>query len=102
VECGLKACIAKLTGQHDFPRPVKFVQDCYTHDMEKLIRRADLEEELALAVAASSAFDDNWDIAQEWTETSRYMQKTQAEAQELYDAITHVTDGVLPWIRIHW
>src|SRR6267154_1899434 len=35
VECGLKACIARLTAEHDFPPKVKFVQDCYTHELLK-------------------------------------------------------------------
>jgi HEPN domain-containing protein len=30
VECGLKACVAKLTNQDDFPRDRRFVEECYS------------------------------------------------------------------------
>src|SRR5262245_42999004 len=40
VECGLKACIAKLTKVYDFPP--KSVNEYYTHDLEKLVKTAGL------------------------------------------------------------
>ncbi len=42
VECGLKARIAKLTNQRDFPLDRGFVQDCYTHNIETLVKSAGL------------------------------------------------------------
>jgi HEPN domain-containing protein len=36
VECALKACIAKLTKEHDFPDKAT-VNDSYTHDLGKLL-----------------------------------------------------------------
>jgi hypothetical protein len=44
----------------------------------------------------------NWTLAKAWEESSRYVQKTQQEAQSLYDAIANEPDGVLPWIRKRW
>ena len=41
VECALKACIARLTNQHDFPDK-EFALACYTHSIEKLVRAAGL------------------------------------------------------------
>ena len=35
-------------------------------------------------------------------ESSRYEQRTQPEAQALFDAIDSKPDGVLQWIRNHW
>jgi len=101
VECALKACIAKLTSQHDFPPKVKFVQDCYTHDLEKLLKAGGLKSDLDTDVAANVTLSGNWGVAKDWEEASRYEQKTQAQAQTLYDAING-PDGILPWIRLRW
>ncbi len=102
VECGLKACIAKLTNQDDFPRERKFVEECYTHNLEKLLKAAGLEAALDADASASPAFAGNWREAMEWDEASRYAQKSQADAQRLFDAIANNPDGVLSWIRLRW
>lgn len=102
VECALKACIARLTTQDDFPPKVKFVQDCYSHAVEKLLKAAGLKPDLDAATAANVVLYGNWEIAKDWDEATRYEQKTQADAQALYDAITNTPDGILPWIRVRW
>jgi hypothetical protein len=102
VECALKACIAKRTSEYDFPPKVKFVQDCYTHDAETLLKAADLVSQRDTAAAADPAFDANWDVVSDWTGASRYDRDPEAEARKLYDAITDAAHGVLPWIRSHW
>jgi len=102
LECGLKACIAKLTNQDDFPRERKFVEECYTHNPEKLLKAASLKPTLDADAAANLAFSDFWGTAKDWQESSRYEQKTQAEAQKLFNAIANDPDGVLPWIRQRW
>jgi len=40
LECGLKACIARLTTQDDFPRDRSLWRSAYTHNLEKLLRAA--------------------------------------------------------------
>jgi hypothetical protein len=102
IECGLKACIARLTNQDDFPRDRKFVEECYTHNLEKLLKAAGLKPALDVDTLANPAFMGNWGVVKDWQETSRYEQKTQTEAQTLYDAITNIPDGVLTWIRLRW
>ena len=102
VECGLKACIARLTNQDDFSRERKFVDECYTHDIDKLLKATGLKAELDRNALANLAFSGNWGFAKDWRETSRYEQNTQGKAQTLYDAITNNLDGVLPWIRLRW
>jgi hypothetical protein len=42
-ECGLKACIARLTSAEDFPPKVKVVQASYTHDLDKLLKASGLK-----------------------------------------------------------
>ncbi len=103
VECGLKACImvhVEATGA--IFQDKKFAEKCWTHDLEVLLGLANLEPALDADAAANPALSVNWALAKDWKETSRYEQKTQAEAQAIYNAIAHKQDGVLPWIRIHW
>jgi len=44
VECALKAYIAKQTKRYDFPDK-KFVNDIYTHDLNKLLSVSGLESD---------------------------------------------------------
>lgn len=102
VECGLKACIARRTQAEDFPPKIKVVQECYTHDFDKLVKSGGLKGILSAATAANLALSANWGTAKDWSEESRYEQKSQAEAQLLYNAITDPTNGVMSWIRMCW
>lgn len=102
-ECGLKACImAHVEAIGAIFQDKKFSEKCWTHDLEELLKLANLKPALDADAAANPALSTNWDVAGEWRETSRYDPKTQAEAQALYDAIANDPDGVLPWLRIHW
>jgi hypothetical protein len=102
-ECGLKACImAHVEATGIIFEDRKFAEKCWTHDLEDLIILADLKGTLDTDIAANPVLAFNWGGASSWTETSRYEQKTQLEAQTLYDAINHVPNGVLPWLRRHW
>src|SRR5262245_34144341 len=95
VECALKACIARLTNQDDFPRERKFVEECYTHDLERLLKAAGLKPAFDVEAAANPAFAVHWSVVKDWNEASRYEQNTQADAQTLYDYITNHPNGVL-------
>ena len=101
VECALKACIAKGYGPESWPEK-DFVVKCHTHEIFALIRLAGLESARTAAVAANPALAANLDIVKDWSEKSRYERHSQAEAKRLYDAITDATNGVLPWIKVHW
>ena len=102
VECGLKACIAKLSNQYDFPPKPRFINDCYSHDIDKLVNTAGLTQQRNADNAADPVLDANWTIVENWTEQSRYERKTQAEARQLFAAITDAAHGVLPWVVQHW
>jgi hypothetical protein len=101
VECGLKACIARLTNEHDFPDK-DFAQACYTHSIEKLVKAAGLTAQRDADAPAGSTLAANWSIVKDWSENSRYELKTEPEARALIEAITDAVDGVLPWIKIRW
>lgn len=101
VECGLKACIAKRTREHDFPDK-KLVNDSHTHNLKSLLQLAELKAELDAVIEADPAMESILDKVQEWSESSRYQKKTAQEADTLLKAIENQTGGLLPWIRLHW
>jgi hypothetical protein len=61
-----------------------------------------LEDLLNDSLKSNAVFAGFWGVAKEWTEASRYQQKTESEARDLFEAVTNDPDGVLPWIRTHW
>ncbi len=101
VECALKACIAKLTKAEEFPPPRKIVEQCYTHDLEQLIKSAGLSVDFTAAVRVVE-FKDNWSVVLDWAEDARYGRWTEGQARALWKAVTDPTHGVLPWIKSRW
>lgn len=101
VECALKACIAKLTNQFDFPDK-RFAEQCFTHELPRLVDCAELDDKLDTDLGADTILKANWKIVVQWEEVSRYRRKTQAEAEMLYNAITDPDHGVLPWLKQNW
>jgi hypothetical protein len=104
VECGLKACLLGRIAAH--PEIIfqdrKFSNSVWTHDIESLLVIADLKAQRDADAVANPAFFGHWQIVKDWTEQSRYLQKKQAEAKRLFDAVTHPADGVMQWIRPRW
>jgi HEPN domain-containing protein len=100
VECALKACIAKRTQEHDFPE--KESKDFYIHDLERLLGFAKLKTELDQAVGANPALKASWVIVQNWSEKSRYEQKSLQQAAELLRAIEDPAGGLLSWVQKRW
>ncbi len=101
VECGLKACIAKLTNQYDFPDK-ELTQRSYTHKIELLVDVAGLVSQQQTEAAANPAFANNWLIVRDWDENARYQLWTELQARRLVEAVTNPTIGVLPWIKFRW
>jgi len=104
VECGLKSCIlARIAA---YPEVIfedkRFSQVAWSHDVENLLRLAGLEADRDAAGVANPVFYRNWQLARTWNEQSRYLQKTQSEAQLLFDAIADPVEGVMQWIRVRW
>src|SRR5947209_16911064 len=101
VECALKACIARLTAQHDLPDKA-FAARCFTHKAKELVPLAGLESVRAAAMAADPVLAANWLIVNNWGEDSRYERWMVLEATALIDAIREPNHGVLQWIKGHW
>jgi HEPN domain-containing protein len=102
VECALKACIARLTQQDDFPDR-RTVNRSYSHNLTELVDVAQLKTELDRDRQASLAFDIYWNAVKIWSEEARYdISMTETKANELYIAITDPMDGVLIWLKKYW
>ena len=101
VECALKACIARLTKEYDFPDKDRVLKS-YSHDIEALVRVASLTGLSAADTAANPIREGNWKIVKDWDEQARYQRWTEAEARRLFAAVMDPTNGVLPWILGHW
>ncbi len=106
VESGLKSCIlVRITANPEVlfqEGGNKFSADCWTHDIEKLVKVAGVESVRNTDIAADAILGNNWQIVAIWNEKSRYQMKTQAEAEEIYNAIADNARGVMQWIRGRW
>ena len=101
VECGLKACIAKATREHDFPDR-KTVDDSYSHDLVQLVAVAGLSTELKEEQRRSAEFELNWTTTKDWSEKTRYERKSKQQAELLHKAVTDPEHGVFTWLQKHW
>jgi hypothetical protein len=72
----------------------------------ELVRLAGLTSELSdrqkISAASHDLFNSNWATVRDWKPESRYISKTEAEARDLFEAITHRPDGVLRWLKNYW
>jgi len=101
VECALKACIAKATGEHDFPDKA-LVNKSWTHDLEQLLGVAGLKQKLEEQKAANPMFAANWNVVKDWSEDTRYERHSQAKAQSYYEAVGDKDRAVLEWLKAYW
>lgn len=104
VECGLKSCVLARVAVH--PEVIyedkKFSSDAWTHDIERLLVLADIKNVRDNDANGNQLLRANWQVVKDWDEESRYLQKTQAEAQLLFAAVTDPNAGVMQWIRVRW
>ncbi len=100
-ECALKACIAKATLRHEFPDKQKVVAS-YKHDLRDLVKVAGLEEGRLRRASEDPDFRTNWELAQSWSEESRYQRHRTEDATALLEAVGDNRHGVMAWIKLHW
>jgi hypothetical protein len=73
IECGLKACVlAYIDGSGIIFQDKKYAERCFTHDIEALVKAANLEEARGLAVAANAQLGVNWLNVKDWEVNVRY------------------------------
>jgi HEPN domain-containing protein len=106
IECALKACLLRYIGEsaalYGDQHYLKKLAECWTHDLVKLVNLAGLDADFGAARGANLALEGFWGVTKDWKETSRYEDKTEAEAKSLYDAVSHNPNGVFKWIRSRW
>lgn len=100
IECALKACIAKMARRHEFPLKSDYVRRLYTHNLEELLKLAELDQHLENEMKANVSLARNWGVVRSWNEESRY-RVGGLNGKDLYAAVAGV-DGVLTWIRQRW
>ena len=101
VECALKTCIAKGTQRGEFPDRKK-VESSHSHDLRKLVGIAGLDGVRARQFGEDTAFRNNWEIVELWTEQSRYQRHQPDSAQTLVAAVGDRQHGVISWIKRQW
>jgi HEPN domain-containing protein len=106
IECALKSCILRyleatgiIFNDRDY---LKRLGDCWTHDLVKLVNLAGLDAAFGAARGANKDLEGHWVTAKDWKETSRYEEKTESDAKELYEAVSNDPDGVFLWLQSHW
>jgi HEPN domain-containing protein len=99
VECGLKACIAKLTRAEDF-YDKNLAKNIFKHDLEELANHARLE--IKQLGVADSVFAANWSQVKDWSEESRYEAHTKTEAEQMIKAVLDPDHEVMQCIRRYW
>jgi HEPN domain-containing protein len=103
VECALKACIAKLTKRYDFPPDRSAINNIYVHNLETLMRSAQLWQTFTADMKLDSKLQRYWTVVKAWSETQRYeLNISGPMAHDMYEAITARKHGVLSWLKKHW
>lgn len=102
IECALKACIARKTRKGDFPLDRKSLDNIYTHELEKLIKGAELEIKFNDQIKADKIFNSYWGVVKDWSEDARYEEHQRKKAEDMIRSITDTKKGVLQWIQKYW
>jgi hypothetical protein len=101
LECALKACICRKRRAHVFPDK-DFAKKCYTHDLNELLKLAELTGDWQTHGDADPLFTANWGIVKDFDIESRYLEIQPAMSAAFYKAATARTHGVMTWLREHW
>jgi hypothetical protein len=103
MECGLKACVlAFVERTGEIFRDKDFSKRCFTHKIGELLDVSGLKNYHNESLKINPIFAGYWGVAKDWSEATRYQQRSEADAKGLYEAITNEPDGVLRWIRANW
>lgn len=103
VECGLKASICRRRMKGGLFPDRDFATSVYTHNLDALVRLANLTVARDNWTRAHRAFGERWGVVARWKEESRYaVSISESEARALYEALTAPKLGVLTWLKKHW
>src|SRR5262249_40879370 len=102
VECGLKSCIIVYLMKTDAFPDKRFSEQCWTHDLERLLGLAGLRSALVTDLAADVDLAEYWGVVREWKEMSRYFLTPKTKAKKMVAAVADSKHGVLSWIKHRW
>ena len=102
VEFALKSCIAKQFRAGTWPDKALLRGALLTHDLERLLKIAKLEDAQRIEALADPLFLDNWILVKAWNPETRYASWNTATASDMVMAMEHRRHGVLRWLRKHW
>lgn len=102
IELALKSCVIRQAMIRDAFPDKKYSENCYTHNLEKLVEIAGLGTALQAAMVSNHRLSTNWGLVEGWSEVKRYHRVDRFESEELYRAVNENPAGVLPWIRSQW
>ena len=100
IECALKACIAKRTRRHQFPPGRDYVTRVYDHNLQELLKIAELQTILENEIRTNQALEIHWGVVKDWNVESRY-ELSGRNGADMVKAVT-ARDGVLQWIKRYW
>src|SRR2546423_14181814 len=98
-------CSESLRGEKDEALRVSSenADKLYTHDLEALVKGADLGVALKAKESSDIQFKLNWAVVKDWKEQARYETEIDnKQAGDLYSAITDRKHGVLSWLKKYW
>ncbi|ESY68641.1 hypothetical protein LB577_06665 [Mesorhizobium sp. B283B1A] len=100
-EIAIKSRISRLFQPDTIPDK-KFVQDVYSHDLNRLIALAGLFSDLTQSRTASPIFDGHWSAVSDWNEASRYDMIDVFEATAMRNAMVDEEQGIFRWLQERW
>ena len=101
IETALKATLCKKFFAECLPDR-KFVQSVYSHDLQALMRLANLSDALDESTKLDPNLAGNGSTVLQWSEASRYEIMNALEAIDMVDAVADPIHGVLRWLKQHW
>ena len=101
VELALKACVAKAFQPNAIPDKA-FVNEIYTHSLERLLSTAGLLPPFSADSKADPQLATAWGIASKWRDSSRYLVWDSISAGDLIQAIGDPQHGVFQWVKKYW
>jgi hypothetical protein len=100
-EIAIKSRISRLFQPDTIPDK-KFVQDIYSHDLNRLVALAGLSVDLTESRTASPVFDGHWSAVSDWNEASRYGMIDVFEATAMRNAMVDEEQGIFRWLQDRW
>lgn len=100
----VRTASGKLLRVEAFKKHVRVASPYKTHEVDKLLLLAGLDQELHGAGTTSALFR-NWSLASDWKPEGRYDApgtRIRKDVEDRINALRADPDGVFTWIRKHW